>query len=609
MNRILAWSAGFACWIFSAPWWAVCALGIPAILVIPGWEFARWRDPKASALQSLVDAAWIGIGLSVLGVTLARLSGFGAAAIWATSGIALLIGFRVGKNPAKAALPSPRAIAGIFVLAATIATLAIQNSPALSRGLDVGWYHKDAQSKLGEQTPLHAESGWTDKRWIAPPSEGALALTDSEGDGGLLKMEASGPLLVLLRGPIDAQLRLTDSDGQVRIGTIQADVTEEEEEGPVPRYLKRGMVGVWMEAQAGDLHIQLQGTGPNAELYVLPGQEAIWALDRSGEARFLHYYQLLNKVENQRWAVETLVDRNLTINQPPLWSTVLAVPTALTDGEIRGANLLFLFVLLLIGITGLALIEAAAPDAPWGGWALPGLYTGVLFHMMMGPGSTNFPDTLYTAALLAGLLALLRTSLLEQPNRFAGIGLAAGLLRYPGTIVLTLWALLQKLLLDRKALPAITRLWTLVALVAISIGLAGAVTGQLGEWLDILWFETGPEHYQNNQEAPPLLQRPQVFYTEWANIMGFRGSFGLAAWAMIAAAVLWADRNARWVLSCVLIYSLLLCTIDHFPSHYFLPLVAGMGVSMGMACRRIPKGLAREIAGAALAGFVLIAAF
>ena len=609
MIQILAWLGGLACWAFNGPWWAVCALGIPAIIVVPGWAFARRVDPDASTLQSVVDATWIGIGLSVLGVTLARISGFGAAAIWGVSGLGVLFGLRFGRANTLPKLPSRRVLAGVLVLAGTIATLGLQNSPALSRGLDVGWYHKDAQTKLGEQTPLHAESGWTDKRWISSPTEGALALADSEGDGGLLKMEAAGPLLVLLRGPINAQLRLTDSDGQVRIGTIHADVTEEAEEGAVPRYLKRGMVGVWMEAQAGDLHVQVQGAGRDIELYVLPGQEAIWALDRSGEARFLHYYQLLNKVENQRWAVETLVDRHLTINQPPLWSTVLAVPTALTDGEIRGANLLFLFVLLLIGITGLAVLEAAAPDAPWGAWALPGLYTGVLFHMMATPGSTNFPDTLYTAALLAGLLALLRTSLLDKPNRFAGIGLAAGLLRYPGTIVLTIWALLQRLLLERKAFPAIVRLWTVVALVAAAIGLGGAATGQLGEWLDILWFETGPEHFQNNQEAPPILERPQIFYTEWAHFMGFKGSFGLAAWAILAGFILWADRNARWILSCILVYSLLLCTIDHFPSHYFLPLVTGMGVSMGMACRRIPEGLTREITGAALAVFVLIAAF
>jgi len=604
----IGWLIALSCWMLNGPWWAVCALGLPAILLLPGWGWARWRDPGASTLQSIVDATWFGIGLSVIGVTLARLTGGGATALWACSGLCLALGLYTSKDRVRPSLPSGKAIAGFLVLAATLGSLGLRNSPALSRGLDVGWYHSDAQEKLGEQTPLHATSGWTDMRWIGSPSEGALALSDPEGNGGHLELEASGPLLVLLRGPVGGRLRLTDSDGQVRGGRIQADVTEAEEEGPVPRYLNSGMVGVWMEAQAGDLHIQVTNAGPTSQLYVLPGQEAIWALDRSGEARFLHYYQLLNKVENQRWAVETLVDRHLTIHQPPLWSTVLAIPAALTDGEIRGANLLFLLVLMLVGITGLALLEAIAPDAPLGAWALPGLYSGVLFQMMAGPGSTNFPDTLYTAALLGGLLALLRTTLFEHSNRLVGMGLAAGLLRYPGTVVISLWALLQKILTHRSALPAVGRLWGTVLAVAALVGIAGVTTGQLGEWLQILWFETGPEHYQNNQEAAPLLHRPLAFYTEWAQWMGFQGRAGLGLWFGVVGIVLWADRNARWILASMLCYSLLLCTIDHFPSHYFLPLVVGMGVSMGAACRRFPRGLPREIAGAVVAGFVLLAA-
>jgi hypothetical protein len=604
----IGWLVALSCWMLNGPWWAVCALGLPAVLVLPGWGWARWRDPGASAIQSTVDATWLGIGLCVISVAVARLTGSGAVALWACSGLFLAWGLRVSRDRVRPALPSGKAIAGLVVLAATLGTLALQNSPALSRGLDVGWYHPNAQEKLGEPTPLHATTGWTDLRWIGSPAEGALALLDPEGDGGHLKIEAAGPLLVLLRGPVGARLRLTDSDGQVRGGTVQADVTEMEEEGPVPRYLNRGMVGVWMEAQAGDLLIQVGLAGTGAQLYVLPGQEAIWTLDRSGEARFLHYYQLLNKVENQRWAAETLVDRHMTVHQPPLWSTVLAVPAALTDSEIPGANLLFLMVLALVGITGLALLEATAPDAPWGAWALPGLYTGVLFHMMAGPGSTNFPDTLYTAALLAGLLALLRTTLFERSNRLVGIGLAAGLLRYPGTVVISLWALLQKVLTHRSAFPAVGRLWGLVLAIAALVGIAGLSTGQLGEWLEILWFETGPEHYQNNQEAAPILERPLEFYTEWAQWMGFDGRWGLGIWTGVVGLVLWADRNARWILASMLCYSLLLCTIDHFPSHYFLPLVVGMGVSMSVACRRIPQGVPREIGGAVVAGFVLLAA-
>ena len=139
------------------------------------------------------------------------------------------------------------------------------------------------------------------------------------------------------------------------------------------------------------------------------------------------------------------------------------------------------------------------------------------------------------------------------------------------------------------------------------LAICAAAGGVLGEWMDILWFETGPEHYQNNQEAAPLLQRPQAFYREWSALMGFGslGKAGIWAWAALVALVLWADRLARWILACILVYSLFLCTIDHFPSHYFLPLVAGMGVSMAIATRRLPVGAIRELGGLLLALLVI----
>jgi hypothetical protein len=149
-----------------------------------------------------------------------------------------------------------------------------------------------------------------------------------------------------------------------------------------------------------------------------------------------------------------------------------------------------------------------------------------------------------------------------------------------------------------------------VGIIAVIVARLALATGHLGEWMHILWFETGPEHYQNNQEAAPLLERPLAFYTEWARLMGFGalGKAALLAWAAMVGFVVWADRHARWILASVLLYSLLLCTIDHFPSHYFLPLVAGMGISMAVATRRVPRGWARETVGLALAVLVIAGA-
>ena len=286
---------------------------------------------------------------------------------------------------------------------------------------------------------------------------------------------------------------------------------------------------------------------------------------------------------------------------------MLALPAALHDGEMGGANLLFLMVLLLVGFSGLALLESLAPNAAWGAWALPGLYVGVHFHMMVVPGSTNFPDSLYTAALLGGLGALAHYRRSGKSHRFALLGTAAGLLRYPGTVVLGLGALIQWAFLRKSPWPALKRLAITVSVVALLLGLGGLFSGNLGEWISILWFETGPEHWDNNQEALPLLQRPLEFYREWAQYQGF-GPFGAGAVFAWLAAVGWtlaANAKSRWLIGLALTYSLLLCTIDHFPSHYFLPLVAIMGLALASSTEGIRARIARELFGCLMAAVPL----
>ena len=112
---------------------------------------------------------------------------------------------------------------------------------------------------------------------------------------------------------------------------------------------------------------------------------------------------------------------------------------------------------------------------------------------------------------------------------------------------------------------------------ALALALAALLSENLHHWLEVLWFETVPEHYNNNQEALPIGQRPLAFYGRWLAYTG--GGLALAFAGL-------GHRGARFVLGSALVYSLLLCTIDHFPTHYFLPLVAMTGVAIATGSAR-----------------------
>ena len=176
-------------------------------------------------------------------------------------------------------------------------------------------------------------------------------------------------------------------------------MTEDPEEGPVPRYLEAGVAAIALDVELAPgeaLPIELQGE----RLYVMPGTDAIWALHATGELRYVHYYQILNQQENQVWAEELLTSRWLTLNQPPGWSPILAVASLWVSPDLQGANALFLGVLLLVGCSAVRLVGAIAPGAPGPAWLLPAAMAASHGLLMIEPGSTNFPDSLYAAALV-----------------------------------------------------------------------------------------------------------------------------------------------------------------------------------------------------------------
>ena len=584
----LVWLAAALALGLGAPWWLKALLCVPAVLWAPGAGWARWLNPRASRLQEVIDAAWLSVVFAVVNVALTRLTGGGA---WTLMGLSLawmVAGLAMGRRGPNPPPPSDRTRLGLVAVVALLAVAGWTRRGDLTRPLDAYWYHEVANGEHLDNAGWAAGEGWGPAQPFGWEQAGAARLTDPELDGGSLRFE--GRAMLLLRGPVGATLSAGAASA-----TIQRDVVEREQPEAVPRYLERGVASLALDAGEHDIAI----TGADAEslIYVLPGSEAIWEAHGLGEVRLFHYYQLLNIVENQRWAAELLDDRALTVNQPPLWSNVLALSAALVDPGLRGAGALLMWVLLLLGISGVRLLEVTAPRAPWAAWLLPGAYACVHLKLMAEPASMNFPDSLYAAAFPAGLTAMaLSAQRDEGAPRFGLLALLAGLTRYPGTIALTLAAGLHGLLWRRFPKRELKAAWGLVAAVGAALAVAALLSGQFRDWLFILWFETVPEHWQNAGEPLPLHMRPAAFYLTWLKYSG--GGLLLA----IAAATV-GSRAGRWIVGSALTYSLFLCTIDHFSTHYFLPLLALTAAGLGASAAGLRwRWLGEAMCAAALLG-------
>jgi len=548
---------------------------LPAVLWAPGVGFASRLSTGGGRLQVALDAAWIAIGLAVVDVALCRVLGLGSWGLLGLSGLWLAGGLALaGGRPVRGST-RPQAWGGVAIAAFLLAGAAAAWSPALSRPLAAYWWLGGAD-QLPAEGPGWAEgTGWAEVSRPGWAEAGAGRLVDVDGDGGVLTLQSPGQLVIAVQGPVGTALSVGDASA-----VVSRDVQEQDDSEPVPRYLGHGVAAVLISAPAGELAVDVAGP-PGAVVYVFPSSEAIWAVHHEGDLRFTHKWQILNIVENQRWAAELLKDRWITINQPPLWSHVLAVAVALVDPGLAGANGLLLWVLVLLAASSVRLVEALAPGASPLAWALPGAYAVVHLGLMVEPASTTFPDSLYAAAWVAGMIALVDT----RPWRVAGLGLAAGLLRYPGTIALTLAAGVQRATLGRTATRGLAALWATVVAVAAVLALAALVSEDLQHWLRVLWFETVPEHYDNNREAPPIWQRPPIFYGHWLYYTG--GGVALAALGL-------GQRPVRFLLGSAGVYSLMLCTIDHFPTHYFLPLVALTGAAVAVSTARHRHKLLRH---------------
>jgi hypothetical protein len=103
--------------------------------------------------------------------------------------------------------------------------------------------------------------------------------------------------------------------------------------------------------------------------------------------------------------------------------------------------------------------------------------------------------------------------------------------------------------------------------------------------LFVLYFETFPEHWHGDFSLPSLLPRIPDFYWLW---LRYSGGGVLLALAGLPGAPTLARRGARFLLLGAFAYSLILSTVDHHPTHYFLPLVALTGPALIATSAALP---------------------
>ncbi len=546
----------------SETWTAIVA--VPLVYLLPGLalRLAMGRAP-VHPFRAVVDGALLGAIPALLVLAVSRQN--------PSPGVALGVGIAATVVVAlarRAPLETPTrrewvaAGASIFLLAAWF----YGQRTDVARPLDRYWWPGDgAADRLPAESPApELGEGWT----AATPVD----------DAGLVRLETAG--IATLHSDTDLLLAVYGEVGTVFIAgdqvfSVQASPTEDDDEGPVRRY-REGQRGVGRAWVSGDVVFRADRA---VTVYAIPSQDALWSLDASGELRVAHYYQLLNMVEQVDWAR----DRWVTDVQPPLWTPIYGATLAVTGGDVPTANVLHAWLLVAVALAGISFLSAYAPGAPGPAWLLPGLAAVSVGKLVVTAGSAGMPDTLYALALLAAVNALAEEPF--RPGRFELTGLAAQLLRYPATGVVVVAAVFAGRV--RAAFRAVA----VVVLAMIATGLVGFATGHLEQWLATVTWETGPEHWNEEDDLPALLARVPDFYRNWLLYAGATPLLAALAW----------PRGTRVALGTALVYSLLLCTIDHRPTHYFLPLVLLSTVALGCTSERLGgrRGSALSLLGVA----------
>ena len=592
-----------------APWWVVGLLAPPALLWAPGVGWARRFTPDGTRLDQALDAAWLAMTSMWLTVAVCRELGvLGPSLTVGYVGIATLVwasGLWAARNhPHGRPLTMGPRVGVVAVFAAIVAVFAWRGAD-ITRPLHDHWYLEGAdQHEQFEALPLSRGAGWGDRAAVGWPEAGAEIWTPASTEAEVTATsDAQGTLILAVQGPVGSRISVTPPGGQPIENTVLTEMQEEGAEFPEARYLPTG--GVAAVAVPVDLHagqslavsLSIPEGGIPGRVFYMPSTEAIWALHATGHLRYTHRWQILNQVENQVWADEMRTTRRFTWNQPPGWSPLLTMQVQLTGRDLDAAGLLFLWVLSMVGLSGVRAAHALAPGAPVLAWVVPGGLVASHGLLMLEPASHNFPDSLYAAAVVSLVPMLVHGGAV----RYGLAGVLTQALRWPGTVVsaIVLGAAAFWMREDVRG-----RLGALVGLVALGgvVALVAVFTGDAEDLAFILYFETFPEHWHGDYGAGSLLPRIPHFYGLWAAYTG-----GGVVLALLAA---FGPRNParsglRTVLTVAVLYSTFLCTIDHHPTHYFLPLVALVGPAMVAAAGSIrSRPVAHALVAAQLVGLL-----
>jgi hypothetical protein len=553
-----------------------------AVLVYPGWllwpglPWLGWllarrgkaTDPVLAVLgvvaaSVVVQAVNLAV-LKVVGWTPAPLPYLGASLAEGLPGLVLL--WRA--PPLVLQRLAGRTWAMVGVGTALVLAAGVTHLEDGARPMERYWYDQRGNEWQWERSDVRLEpaGAWGEARVLGGGETEARIYHPGEGP---LTLHASGSgavtAVLLLRAEVGASLALQRGGGTVARKIIETHPLEREDEGPVLRYLDAGVVTLVEDLQvaAGDSLEVVVNAEPGYELIDLTSSspEAVWTLEEAN-LHLVHYYQILNIAENVEWARQLWTTRFVTLNQPPLWSYFHAGASLLGGPDLPATYLVFVLVMIAIAAVGVRLVDVLEPGAP--PWALALPILGALYHLhhVVKHCEANFPDNMFALSVTAACLALARS----DAAAFGGAGLASTVLRYPGSAIVTVAALLRGVLWGkpREALRPLAALWAPIAGFCVVMLLAGVVSGQLGDWFFILYFETFPEHFHGEYSLAELLPRAPLFYLELLDYSGYLVLFALPL----------LGRGSRWLFVLGLGYSLLLCTIDHFTIHYHLPLLA-----------------------------------
>lgn len=593
--------AGSPAFIESSEWLRLL-LGLPAVVFLPGLVLAPLlmrsdlsQSGSLSLPWTLLAAAGVNILVYVAHFNALRLVGLPIewpALLTLTAVETVGAGFWLQSRAPdlRFAPSSPGLRAGLVVLVVGLVLAAGLWRTEIT--VDSSWnFYTEALNEPVEQ-PTDPGALRYDRKNGSTPWESGVPFVPAD-DAQLVVYNPSDepqevPILFLVHGPLGTEAALESGGEEFARDTVRQMVELQGLNALVERYWEWGTVAllaiVPVDA-ASERTVTLDLSPPagftTADLAVTEwaglSNDELLEFTRARGFRFMHPFQLLNVTENVRWAHEVATDYVLsgrapdgssTLHQPPGWTYQYAPVRQMLTPHLAGASALLFVILALIGTTCLLGAEAAAEgrlSTAVGGLLGVGVTASVLQHgrLMVSDGSMNFPDSLYALALVLCVVLLVT----GRTRTFLVWGFLATILRYPGVVVVAMAAgslALLRVDLRRRVIDAGMRFGLAVALFCGVMLIVAVLTGALDQWLFALWFETIPEHFNNNPEADPLWERPFEFLKIWMLVGG----------GVLVASLPFRGTLSRVALITALLYAPLLAFIDHFSHHYFLPLIA-----------------------------------